>query len=93
MKGDTMRVKSRNERLDRIVAVMSGAGQVTLREIARLQNLQVTPYLKDCVLQLVLDGHVDQSELEGVYPKTHQYTLTEGGERLAGLILKLYEGE
>lgn len=85
-----MRVTNRNERLDMIVRSLSGGGEVTLREIAKRQGLQVTPYLSGCVSQLVNDGHLNKTVLDGVYPTTYLYSLTEAGQGLADLVIRLY---
>jgi DNA-binding HxlR family transcriptional regulator len=64
-----------------------------MREIARRNHMQVSPYLTGCVLQLVLDGQVNQTEMEGVYPKTYVYSLTHKGQELADLLERLGIGE
>lgn len=85
---------SQNERLDKVARSMAGEGRgLTLREIARRNRLVVSPYLRGVMARLVSDGHVTRTELEGVYPLTHLYTLTESGEKLAELVNRLYEGE
>lgn len=85
-----MRVSNRNQRMDFIVRSLSGGGEVTLREIANRQGLRVTPYLSGCVAQLVADGHLTKGVLDGVYPETHVYSLTDKGHGLAELVIRLY---
>lgn len=85
-----MRVTNRNQRMDFIVRSLSGGEEVTLRQIAIRQGLRVTPYLSGCVAQLVNDGHLTKGVLDGVYPDTHVYKLTEQGQGLAELVIRLY---
>lgn len=85
-----MRVTTRAERLDRILYIMRDRGEVTLRQVAEIQGLRVTPYLTGCVSQLVADGYVNQSAIEGVYPLTHVYSLTDRGAQVVQEIIRLY---
>jgi DNA-binding HxlR family transcriptional regulator len=85
-----MRVTTRAERLDRILFTMSDRGDLTLRQIAENQGLRVTPYLTDCVNQLVTDGYVKQAVIEGVYPTTYTYHLTDSGKQVVTEIVRLY---
>jgi DNA-binding HxlR family transcriptional regulator len=73
-----------------IVKSLSGGGEVTLREIGKRQGLKVTPYLASLVSQLVADGQITRQAIEGVYPTTHIYALTDKGQDLADLIIRLY---
>lgn len=85
-----MRVTTRLERLDRILFAMQGRGDLTLRQIAELQGLRVTPYLSGCVAQLVADGQLTQTQIEGVYPATFAYSLTDLGNQTAHEVMRLY---
>lgn len=78
--------------MDSIVVSMDGGGEVTLRKIAERQGLRVTPYLSQLVAQLVADGQITCNQIEGVYPPTFVYALTDKGQDLADLIIRLSLG-